>query len=658
MSGKAQKSFKGSFRILDIVIILVFLAIAAFSVNLFRLDLTRTINLQNVQPVGTVIIKKNIVQRRHSNRLLWDRLTNESPVYIGDVIRIADISAAMLNIEENSIDLEENTMVRITRAADGESLQLNLSEGTLSLTTGSGRGVVIDFKGKQVQTAPGTVISAASGADGRISLQVNRGSARFIGEGAGREITSGTVVSLNADGNELPQRTAVVTSPLPNARYLKDSAEPFAVNFSWNRINLDPSQLLRLDISMDRNFSRIFRIVNDLDNRAQVLLDSGLWFWRLSFNDTLLAAGNLTIADGLLELDSPAMNSLFTFYEELPVINFQWKAAEEAVSYIIEISAAPDFAPVRIRADSSAASLRQSGIGEGLWYWRVRPVFPPVYAGTASYSRPSSFRVEKSDTPLEDISLARLFESLPADEVLPDDTPQISAETLIPLPTVNLLSPANGSSIAGLIALRNQTTFQWDTDAAVTSSRFVVSSNPNPLQGRSAITIPNPDRTIRVPRLDAGTWYWTVEVQTADGVTVSASQPRRLVVQAIPLLPAPGGMSPERNTVFGYEYFSSNRNISFRWAAVQGANAYIFTLYRQTASGRRQITSSRENRTVFTLTDLSLLDRGTFIWQVEAVNIRSGVIEQRGRAGEGVFVIDFQLPLPVQIEDTGILYGN
>ena len=652
MSGKAQKSFKSSFRILDIVIILVFLAIAAFSVNLFRLDLTQTINLNNVEPVGTVVVKKNTVQRRHSNRVLWDRLSNESPVYLGDIIRVAVISAATLNIEDNGIDLDENTLVRITRAVDGQSLQLNLSGGNLSLAAGSGGGIVIDINGKQVQAAPGAIISAASGADGQVSLQVNRGSAQFIGEGAGREIVTGMAVTMDKDGNELPRRTAVVTSPSPNARYLKETAEPFAVIFSWNRINLDPSQAVRLDIGMDSNFNQIFRVYENLDNRAQVLFDSGLWFWRLSFEDTVLAVGRLTIADGLLELESPAPNSLFSYYDELPVINFHWKGAEEAVSYTIDISNTPDFAPLR-SVNSTVSFLRQPDLGEGLWYWRVRPVFPPVYAGTASYSNPSSFRIEKSDVPLEEISLAQLLESLSADETPPDET-QPSPPAV---PAVNLLSPADGAGIAGLTALRNPTVFQWDTEAEITGSRFVISSNSNPLQGRSAVTRSNPGRTIRVDRLEAGTWYWTVEIQTADDLTISAP-PHRLVVQPIPLLPAPGNMSPERNRVFRYDDLRSNRNINFRWAAVQGANAYIFTLSQQTSSGRRRIDQSTVTGTAYTLNNLSLLDNGTFVWQVEAVNRRNGVIEQRGRAGESVFVLDFQLPLPVQIEDTGTFYGN
>jgi hypothetical protein len=59
------------------------------------------------------------------------------------------------------------------------------------------------------------------------------------------------------------------------------------------------------------------------------------------------------------------------------------------------------------------------------------------------------------------------------------------------------------------------------------------------------------------------------------------------------------------------------------------------------------------------LDDLKVLENGTFIWQVEAVSLRrNGTIERRGKPGEYTFILDFPPPEPVQIEDTGILYGN
>jgi hypothetical protein len=75
---------------------------------------------------------------------------------------------------------------------------------------------------------------------------------------------------------------------------------------------------------------------------------------------------------------------------------------------------------------------------------------------------------------------------------------------------------------------------------------------------------------------------------------------------------------------------------------VNGANAYIFTLFQETNNGRQLIirTDPPLDQTRRTL-DLPLLDKGTFVWQVEAVNKgRNGTIEQRGQIEENTFYMD------------------
>jgi len=659
MNSKTRDS--GFFRLSDIFIIIVFLFIAAFSVDMFRSDLLQTFNLRNVEPAGTVIIKKNTVQRRLSDRLLWDRLANDSPVYIGDIIRVADLSAATLYIDDNSVDIGENTLIRISRSVDGEGFQLVLSAGAVSVATGTeGRSISLDLNGVQVQAARGTVLSAGASETGGISVQVNEGNVQIVETGgAVREISSGSAIALDTEGIEVPARAVVVSQPVPNARYVKSTKEPLTVNFSWNRINLASDERLRMEIAGDRNFSRVLNVINNLDSQVQAQFDTGYWYWRLLFDDTVLSTGRLTVADGSgSELQSPAFNSLFNYRDELPVINFQWSQVEEAVSYIIEVSNTFDFSNVQIRRQSSATSMVASNLGEGIWFWRVMPVFPTVFSGNAVFSTPSFFRVERiieqAQAAVEEVSLSQwLAEQAPSTE-LPPELPPV----LIPPPQVNLSSPEQGARIEGLTALRQQTVFRWSTNGEFASSRFVLSRNADPLQGQPAQEIPNPNNTSRVDSLAEGTWYWTVELRTADGVIVSAP-PRSIQVLPIPLLPSPRNLQPANGTVFGLQNFRTQRSIAFSWSAVQGANTYIFTLYQQTASGRQQIVSQTiSNRTNYTLTDLRLLDRGTFTWQVEAVNTRANAIEQRSAIGESTFVIDFPSSAPLQVEDSGVLYGN
>jgi len=183
----------------------------------------------------------------------------------------------------------------------------------------------------------------------------------------------------------------------------------------------------------------------------------------------------------------------------------------------------------------------------------------------------------------------------------------------------------------------------------VAKSRFVLSHNSNPLAGRAVIEIIDPNRTIRIDRLEEGIWYWTVEAQTPDGRNISAQTPRRLRVLPISLLPAPSGLQPAEGYRIGIEELKKI-TVNFKWAQVQGANAYIFTLYQETNGRRRQITQTGpENRTSWT-TDIKTLGRGNFIWRVEAVNVgRNNTIEQHGNPAERRFVIDIPHAGPVKI---------
>ena len=84
---------------LNFFVILLCLAGAAYSIHLFYISMFQTIQT-NAEPIGTVVVKENTVQRRLQQRVLWDRLYSESPVYMGDIIRVAKQSRAELHLTD------------------------------------------------------------------------------------------------------------------------------------------------------------------------------------------------------------------------------------------------------------------------------------------------------------------------------------------------------------------------------------------------------------------------------------------------------------------------------------------------------------------------------------------------------------------------------
>jgi hypothetical protein len=551
-----QKNADKKFRLVNILVIFLCLSGAIYCVIMFRLDL-RTLDSINENPVGTIIIGNDVVQRRKGNRVLWDRLTSDSPVYSGDEIRTADISNATLFIEGNSIDLNEKTVIRLQRSPEeGDSILISLEEGNLVLTTVAGGGnIVLNLMGRKLETGPLTVLSASVGKDSAV-VQVSEGTATLTGEGQRQEIAAGTMIALDLSGTEQTLKSAVMLRPLPDARYLKDGPEPLFINFAWNKVNLDSGEPLRLDIAEDRNFNRIILVFENLDTTARVALNDGLWYWRLSLMEsTVISTGRLTVADASgPALLSPAMDSLFRYRDKLPQLRFQWSEIAGASSYIMEACQTPDFINPRLRTQTTSVFLFDSSLGTGNWYWRVMPVFPPVYEGRTVFSSVSFFRIEQAGT-----------------------AGQVPGVFMPVLPEPVIESP-----------------------------------------------------------------------------------------ETVMLLSEPLNRLPIEGHRIGIEQLSESNSIVFSWSAVQGANAYIFTLFQVTAgnpdtgNGRRQIIRVPPgNRRNWTLENLATLGKGTFIWQVEAVSMdATGMIVRRGRIGENSFVIDIPQPVRVQIEDSETLYGN
>jgi len=128
-----------------------------------------------------------------------------------------------------------------------------------------------------------------------------------------------------------------------------------------------------------------------------------------------------------------------------------------------------------------------------------------------------------------------------------------------------------------------------------------------------------------------------------------AAMPESAILSAIysvplneQILPAPENLIPHEGYRVDIEHLRAQKKLRFNWSEAPGANAYIFSLYQQTAAGRRLITRTTiEYRTGWVLENINVLSRGTFIWQVEAiVKGRSGAIDRRGKTADNAFIVE------------------
>ena len=198
--------------------------------------------------MGTTIIINENVRRRMANRVFWNRLTVDSNVYSGDQIRTADFSNVTLYIESNSIELNEKTLIHIQRSQGSEdSIQIELIEGNLVLSTVVGGGnMSLNLMGSQVETAPGTVLSASAGKDGSV-MQISEGRATLTVDGQRREIASGTMIALDSKGAERTVQEEVTLAPQSSAVPPQTENAP-QVSLLASPLNLNPPEGHRIGI--------------------------------------------------------------------------------------------------------------------------------------------------------------------------------------------------------------------------------------------------------------------------------------------------------------------------------------------------------------------------------------------------------------------------
>jgi hypothetical protein len=244
-------------------------------------------------------------------------------------------------------------------------------------------------------------------AEGAASLTVN---------GEQRTAAAGEFLAVG-NGALLPAETAAfrpaALSPRSQARLLYPGQGTLAVSFRWTR--RDPpwpagrEEPVRLEVAEDRGFTRIVFRGDFAGHTAAADLGAGSYFWRVfpadeSPDESPDSSGASSfdtipfkiIAASAPVLISPAEGYAWQFRTRRPQVRFQWTETGDAASYVLEAADNPQMRNPVFSREVRGTSLHTSELEPGTWYWRVRPVFPPVYEGEAGEGETGLFRIVQS----------------------------------------------------------------------------------------------------------------------------------------------------------------------------------------------------------------------------------------------------------------------
>lgn len=379
----------------EIFFILVCLFGSAFSIYNFYRSFTETLT-KNETPIATISFKYKTAQRKFNDNLIWDHLRQDAPVYEGDTIRTASLAEATIYFNDGNImDLQENTMARISLKEDGAEAEF--LKGEISVRTSEKSGFKIKSGSNIVQVASKSDFEAGNNTEGNFEISVKSGNATLSNDTGVLELQQGKTVEINTQG-EASYKSLSVIYPLENMKILNFMQDKIPVTFNWK----SEVDTVKIEISSTRNFKNI-EYANTYSNtdQAEIALTSGIHYWRIygvsDTDKTEEASGKLNVLySPTPKLISPVMDYSVSYRTKTPSIRFSWTESERATSYEFKIADNPEMKDPVINQRYSSTSSIVASLEEGTWYWNVTPYYVMNSVGLAHPSETYSFTITKN----------------------------------------------------------------------------------------------------------------------------------------------------------------------------------------------------------------------------------------------------------------------
>ena len=385
------------------------------------------------------------------------------------------------------------------------------------------------------------------------------------------------------------------------------------------------------------------------------LLKPGYYYWRLigAGPENSSHPSRLVVIPSLPgpRIETPAANEVLRVTEGVP-IRFGWEQVNYANYFKFNLYLAGRDQPLREVSfiSNNSVMVYFDPRTTGRFYWTVQGFITPTEIATGRnglisqsyfYINPDSFSAQGDQVSWTVPRIANMQ--------------SYSGEVESP---IKLISPASGINIPGMQALRYPLQARWSSDEPIQNIQLIVSRTTDPLSDPRAIVKSVRGTSAEFPPLGEGIWYWIIRADTYESRGATPGDPFWLNVLAIPQLPAPKSIQPLDQSIVDLEQLTRDRNITFLWDKVDGANAYIFSFFLDGPTPVLIFTEPPQTELSYVFENLSILNDGNYLWQVEAVNSNiNGDIDQRGSTVQHPFTIEIQRSSNIQTRRQGTTYG-
>ncbi|MCB1201280.1 MAG: hypothetical protein KDK41_11605 [Leptospiraceae bacterium] len=505
----------------------------------------------DLKPVGMVKYRYHMVMRKFSDRLVWENVDPETPIYLFDAILTKERSDAEITLENGlKLEIDANSMVEIDLI--GDELGVKLAGGVVN-ASGSSKGSKIKMADGSLVDLSGGSAKIAQGENGS-SISVTEGSITLSQDGKQVQVQSGENLIVNKDGSMRQEKVRITAGSPADGEVIPAATKNIPIELRWQAPdNVSNAELF---ISKDGTFKEAQRTkLNSKSGSFKTELPAGDYYWQVrgkqgeeevvsspqSFH--IRSAENVRVYSPLGNIPKEEKETVFA-----------WEKPDSGSPVIVKVSRKPDLSNPVIDKEVGSGRLVQNNLDEGLWYWQVTPTIngkpAPGSQKVYTFKKVPKSEIESANDP-KDTNTEE--ENKKANEKKTEQEQKANVKTteIIDPVVISRVLPKNGEKIKFVSGVNKggDARFRWQFAdgkdvSQVKQVKFILARDES-LNQRVISHTSGADKSLLLRELDPGQYFWQITPIGKNGEPVGPPFKSRFSVIKYEAPPPPKVLSAE-----------------------------------------------------------------------------------------------------------------
>lgn len=673
--------------------------ISVFS-TLFYFDINKKVDIGNAQEIGKITFKRRVAQRKYANQVVWEDVQQEFPIYNNDTIRTTDLSEAVVFLNDGTeILINENSMIMLTMEA--ENVNIDFSHGSLSTKReDSKKKLNIKSGGSEVVAGAGA-LSLARSKKGTIGLSVQKGSAELAAGGKVAAIGKDQKALVSKD-SQIDKFEIKLRQILPENQKYIFSKQNKLVQFTWDttlkgyKIFLQLSSNINFEKILIQKESKNKILETILKPgiyywRLKAINDKTK---KIFFSDNRRFT---ILKEQPLQLITPEKNKLISYRNNIPIVFFNWSKSDLPTVYKLVISKDKNFENILKEYNLRNNNIAVDTLADGIHYWKVeattnlrgekysqksenymfnvgklKEIIPPKLINPVNNYKVSKRLLTKksvlfnwkknneiketeifiaTDKEFENIKFTKKIKNnfIEFKDELPEGKyfwrvlghlekeektkfSEMRVFNILKNVPITLIMPKNNQKIYSKQDQKDVSlAFAWKK--MLDEADFLLQISKQKDFSKIYKELNTKTYYNKISKIQPGNYYWRVKMRE-NGEDLLVSQVYAFNINEA--LKAPEISFPVKNGVVN---MSDQNKLLLKWKKTKNADYYIINLYYISNRGPIFVFNKKTNNLEYSISDLSKLDTGKFMWTIQAFKDEEDKQEIKSKMNKNYFSI-------------------